>query len=293
MQPEQGHTRTLRLAAVAVALLVLLALVAFASHSGFGSTQTSSQVTPGYVSWAMSVFLILFILMIPVAAWAYSVQMREFRLQNKQRRSMQARIIRNFAILALILGFFAVRTFAGDHGLLPAIHPPWLGNANGRGPKGNAANHYNPTFQWPVLWVFLVLLAVVAGFVWWQWRKRADAQPLEDGEQTIEQDVVASIGDAIDDLEAEPDARRAVIAAYARMEAVLARHGLRRDPSETAVEYLRRVLLGLTSRRDAVTKLTSLFERAKFSAHEVDASMKQDAIAALRSIREDLQGAPA
>ncbi|MBA3844696.1 MAG: DUF4129 domain-containing protein [Actinobacteria bacterium] len=101
------------------------------------------------------------------------------------------------------------------------------------------------------------------------------------------------MNDAIDDLEAEPDARRAVIAAYARMEAVLARHGLRRRPSETPVEYLRRVLLGLTERADAVSRLTDLFEQAKFSRHEIDGAMKQDAIGALREIRDDLRGAVA
>jgi hypothetical protein len=77
------------------------------------------------------------------------------------------------------------------------------------------------------------------------------------------------------------------------MEGVLARHGLRRKPSETPLEYLRRILLGLTARADAVTRLTSLFEQAKFSQHDIDASMKHDAIGALREIRDDLQGAPA
>jgi hypothetical protein len=101
------------------------------------------------------------------------------------------------------------------------------------------------------------------------------------------------MSDAIDDLEAEPDARRAVIAAYARMEGVLARHGLRRMPSETPLEYMRRVLLGLTGRADAVKRLTSLFEQAKFSRHEIDSPMKLAAIGALREIRDDLRGARA
>ena len=123
-------------------------------------------------------------------------------------------------------------------------------------------------------------------------RKRRSAIPLEQ-ERTVAEDLAASIGDAIDDLEAEPDARRAVIAAYARMEAVLARNGLRRRPSETPVEYLRRILLGLTARGDSVSRLTALFEQAKFSRHEIDATMKHDAIQALRDIRADLQGAAA
>jgi hypothetical protein len=73
------------------------------------------------------------------------------------------------------------------------------------------------------------------------------------------------------------------------MEGVLARNGLQRRPSETPVEYLRRILFGLTSRGDSVSRLTSLFEQAKFSRHTIDASMKQDAIGALREIRDDLQ----
>ena len=97
----------------------------------------------------------------------------------------------------------------------------------------------------------------------------------------VAEDLAASIADAIDDLEAEPDARRAVIAAYARMEARARRHGLRRRPSETPLEYLRRILLGLTSRATPCAALTGLFEQAKFSRHEIDASMKQDAIGAL------------
>ena len=60
----------------------------------------------------------------------------------------------------------------------------------------------------------------------------------------VAEDLAASISVAIDDLEAEPDARRAVIAAYARMEGALARHGLQRRPSQTPLEYLRQVCSG-------------------------------------------------
>jgi hypothetical protein len=109
----------------------------------------------------------------------------------------------------------------------------------------------------------------------------------------MSEQLATSISDAIDDLEAEPDARRAVIAAYARMESTLARNGLRRRPSETPVEYMRRILLGLTARADAVVRLTDLFELAKFSRHDIDASMKLEAIGALREIRDDLRTAAA
>jgi hypothetical protein len=73
------------------------------------------------------------------------------------------------------------------------------------------------------------------------------------------------------------------------MEGVFGRHGLRRRASETATEYLQRILLGLTTRVEAVGRLTGLFEQAKFSDHPVDGQMKHDAIDALRVIRDDLK----
>ena len=132
----------------------------------------------------------------------------------------------------------------------------------------------------------------MAAWVWWR-RKHPPARAARPGAATLEDDVADSLSDAIDDLESEPDARRAVIAAYARMEGVFSRHGLRRQVSETATEYLQRILLGLTTRVEAVGRLTGLFEQAKFSDHPIDGRMKQDAIDALRVIRDDLEVAEA
>ena len=109
----------------------------------------------------------------------------------------------------------------------------------------------------------------------------------------VKLELALAIPDAIEDLEAEPDARKAVIAAYARMEGVLGRHGLPRRPSETPFEYLGRVLIDLRARADSVRRLTSLFERAKFSRHEINLRMKNEAIAALAAIRDDLRAAAA
>ncbi len=94
---------------------------------------------------------------------------------------------------------------------------------------------------------------------------------------------------SIDDLRREPDARKAVIAAYANMERVLAAHGLPRRRAEAPFEYLARVLRQLEVREDAVRGLTELFERAKFSTHEIDTVMKEEAIAAFAALRDDLR----
>ena len=144
-----------------------------------------------------------------------------------------------------------------------------------------------------MLWIAVAVLVAVGIYLYTQRRRKSAMKPLPIPEAGVADDLAATIGIAIDDLEAEPDARRAVIAAYARMEAALARHGLRRRPSETPLEYLRQVLVELTSRPEPVSRLTELFEQAKFSRREIDSGMKLDAIAALRSIRDDLQAAAA
>jgi Domain of unknown function (DUF4129) len=288
MQPTPtGHGRSLRLAGALFALLALLAVVAFASRTGFGHTNDTAP-TPAYVSWAMSVFLVLFAVMTPVAAYLYLTTIREVG-QKRSQRSFQARLARSLGIMFLLFGLGGLALwFRSHHGFL--LFNRSLANAitgKHRTPA-HGAQTYKPTFQYPVLWIALVVLAAAVIWFWWVQSHKEDVAAAEP-EPTIEQEVAASIGDAIDDLVAEQDARRAVIAAYARMEQAFARNGLRRRASETPVEYLRRILLGLTSRTEAVSRLTTLFERAKFSHHPIDGTMKQDAIDALRAIRDDLQ----
>jgi Domain of unknown function (DUF4129) len=114
--------------------------------------------------------------------------------------------------------------------------------------------------------------------------------------------LVGLLDDTLEDLEREPDPRRAVIAAWARMERGLAAAGRPRHPAEAPFEYATRVLeaalvpvgAGPPSefagplRPDSVHRLTGLFERAKFSRHRIGESDRTQAIAALRAVRRDL-----
>jgi hypothetical protein len=292
MMEPPATGRSIRLALVAFALLALLAVVAFASRSGLGH-QSQAKPTPGYLNYAFTAFLIVFVLMIPVAAYALVMQAREGEIARKsyrQRTLESVGMMFFFGCLAFIVIYLK-----RHHHAFSGINFKGLNNTKKRNRNANGQPaEVEPHFEYTVLWIALAGIAVGSGWLYYAWRtrKKRTAVPL-DLEQTVADDFATSIGAAIDDLESEPDARRAVIAAYARMETVLARNGLQRRPSETPVEYLRRILLGLTSRGDAVSRLTSLFEQAKFSRHTIDASMKQDAIAALREIRDDLQGTAA
>jgi hypothetical protein len=100
--------------------------------------------------------------------------------------------------------------------------------------------------------------------------------------------LVELLDDTLEDLEGEPDPRRAVIAAWARMERGLAAVGLPRHPAEAPFEYAGRVLESALARPASVHRLTGLFERAKFSRHAVGDDDRDEAIAALRAVRREV-----
>jgi hypothetical protein len=273
-----------RFGGTTIVLIVLLALVAISSRSGFGSSG-GTTVSNTYVSYAMSVFLIVFVLMIPVAIYSYVMRTKELGPEAREPRKRSWRLIIGL-VLFTGLGFLVREWLKGHHGF---FHPDngLFGGHHKLGPgaklKDRPGATPQPHFEYSVLWVSLAIGAIIAVAAVVAWIRRPPPEPTP--ERTMREDVVATIDDAIDDLEREPDPRRAVIAAYARMERVLGRHGLARKQSETAIEYLRRVLGDLTSSGDAVGRLTSLFEQAKFSSHQITEPMKHDAIASLREIR--------
>jgi hypothetical protein len=100
--------------------------------------------------------------------------------------------------------------------------------------------------------------------------------------------LVELLDDTLEDLEGEPDPRRAVIAAWARMERGLAAVGLPRHPAEAPFEYAGRVLESALARPASVHRLTGLFERAKFSRHAIGDEDRDEAIAALRAVRREV-----
>jgi hypothetical protein len=75
------------------------------------------------------------------------------------------------------------------------------------------------------------------------------------------------------------------------MERTLAARGVPRKPFEAPLEYLVRVLDFVQASSHSVRRLTQLFERARFSPHEIDARMKEDAIEALVGLRAELEAA--
>ena len=102
MEPvRSSSSRGTRLTLVAVALFALLAIVAFASRSGFGGS-SDARPSDAYVNWAFSIFLVLFVFMIPVAIYAYVVQGHEAHVERA--RGFKKSAIQNVLMFGLFLG---------------------------------------------------------------------------------------------------------------------------------------------------------------------------------------------
>jgi hypothetical protein len=89
----------------------------------------------------------------------------------------------------------------------------------------------------------------------------------------------------------EADPRRAVIAAWARLEKVMARHGLARRDAEAPFEYAARAGAELAVEDLSLGRLADLYEWARFSLHEVTPAMRGEALTGLLAVRDGLRRA--
>ncbi|HEX9379284.1 MAG TPA: DUF4129 domain-containing protein [Gaiellaceae bacterium] len=201
--------------------------------------------------------------------------------------------LRNYcAVLVFMTLITGIGSWAITHGHLRVRSQKLFGQQAQRHPGGLTSPAARPVparpahFQWP-------LALAVGGFVLlggaWIFIRRNRPGTGITAPGGVEEELARAIGSTIDDLRGERDARRAVIAAYANMERILASHGLARGRSEVPYEYLARVLQLFQVRESAVRSLTELFEYAKFSEHQIDPTMKERAIDSLITVKEDLQ----
>jgi hypothetical protein len=278
--------RTSALALLILGFLVLVTLAASgARRTGHGHLAERQVPNTLQDSW---VTLMTIAYVVVIVAVLVTVFRRRDRWEDPRSRWLQ-----NFLVILVVMalftgaGFWAVRHghFRGQSQAQQTQQ-----GRQGRTQGGNSAAlkplpARHAQFQWPIALALGGL--VVLGGVWLLVRR--DRIPEAAEEVSVEEELARAIGSTIDDLRNERDARRAVIAAYANMEGILASHGLARRDAEAPYEYLARVLHMLHVRESAVRSLTELFEYAKFSDHEIDSSMKDHAIESLVAVKEDLQ----
>ncbi|HEX6699405.1 MAG TPA: DUF4129 domain-containing protein [Gaiellaceae bacterium] len=275
------------LVATGIVLVALLTLVAVATHRGGGSgtARRGSGVSNSFLSYAVSTYLVVAVAMTALVL-VFLVRNRDSLEAPPPRRNLRSLVFFLLAVVCVAL-LTSLRLFHPHvTGRNRLKQPPQASTIDAK-KHGHGASTPRLVFKWAPLGVLVVLLAGGA-VVYVLGRRRLSgfrARP------SVAEEIGGVLDLALDDLRAERDPRRAIIAAYARMERLLGAHGIPRRAAEAPFEYLARVLTELEASPTPVFELTTLFERAKFSHHSIEPQLKDEAIDALVAVREELRAA--
>lgn len=291
MRPVEPQTssRATRLVLAGIALTILLGVVAFVSRGHVapaGNRAHSRGASQALANAVFTVWVLAMVAGVLVVAYVYSIRRRDTKRDEFRIRPLLMSLL---FFAAVVVGM----VFAYHHLGTPNPQQPrtklGIGKNVSEADKKKlkeAQNPHTPSFNWYLAaGAFALILGTSATALVASRRRRSKLVR----ELTVTQELLAMLDETLDDIRAEEDPRRAVIAAYARMELILAAHDLARRPSEAPGEYLTRVLLEFRVTEESVRKLTELFERAKFSEHEIDSGMKEEAIEALVGLRDQLR----
>jgi hypothetical protein len=275
-----------RVLPLALAVTLLLAVVAIAARGRpLGSSGGHGGLPPAFWDYTYSTIVIVavpFLLAVLGAAFL-------FPREGKRRRSAWHGLLRSLLLFTLLVIFevLVLRRLNLSHLHLHRPAPQQTGTG-AFGPGHNrrpAPGTRAVRFRWDELAVVLGLLLVVGAIIAARLSRPDRRRPLE----TAPEALAAALDESLDDLRSDPDLRRAIVAAYARMEIALAAAGIPRRPAEAPLEYLERALLTLDASAAAVRRLTDLFEWARFSQHEPEPSMRDEAVDALVAVRDELR----
>lgn len=280
------EARLKRLSLVAAVGLLALA-VGIASRPGGGSVGPVAGSAAARVGLDALVYLFLVVMVLGsgLLAWLIWPQKDEAPLPPLERRRHPLA-----AMLALALALLVLIWWRSSHpGRLPNL-PFSPAPGAGLAPPGALRSGSGAGYEgvdWAAAGIVVLLLAVAAVLIWrWLRAGRPRLTVLPAPAPTVADEVDDALADSLD----EPDPRRAVIAAWARVERVLAAHGAPRRPAEAPHEYAARAPDTVGSPLN-LEGLADLYEWARFSVHAVTPRMRADALRRLAAVREGLRPA--
>jgi hypothetical protein len=291
------HTSS-RTIAVAAAMVALLAIAALATRGDGRTNPPPGSGIAGVIGQHLVVVgaLVLtpIVLVVGGALFIYAQVYRrraDPALLQRYRRSRRGTVVALAIVAALTI--YHLRTGRNPLAFLN-LHNPFnrlsgAGHGNLPNTHVHAAAHGGiSNTDWTLAVLLWVALAATVAYLLWRWRLvRQEPRfrlPMPAADEPA--------GPDIESVRRERNPRRAVIAAYAVMERLMARDGLPRGVHEAPMEYLGRVTLHGHDRVASVHRLTGLFQRARFSHRPVDEDMRQRAIAAVEELSDDA-GEPA
>ena len=277
--------RTVRpLAVVGVALLVVVVALASRPGAGAAAPVAGAAVTRTVLDLAFYLFVALSLIDVLILAWLLwpHEDLGPGPRLARRRHSLIASLV-----LAVTL-VLVVWSRGGVLGGLPLLGPGPSSVATRPGASSLAAGAgaASPGMDWAALAIAALVLAVIATLGW-----RALRPPRR--RLRVVRSPLAELRDALDDAlvdaAEEPDPRRAVITAWARVERLLAEHDAGRRPFEAPFEYAARAAAAVGLDAGALERLAGLYEWARFSVHEVTSPMRREALDGLAQVRERLR----
>lgn len=277
-----------RLVPLGLLVAVLLAAAGIASHGRPLSGGRGTGPTATFFDYVATTLILLALVFLAIAVWSVLSQKATGGGKPRSRWSLVAALL-SFAVSALIAVLLVHTGFIDRlRNLEQNLNKKQQTQPGQRYPPPGPTVR-NPRIRWDEIAVFVALIAGTGVVLYANSRTRRAPRPWRFGRN---QEVAQALDESIDDLRNDPDLRRAIIAAYARMEDALARAGIARHPSEAPFEYMERALRSLDTSADGAQRLTGLFEWAKFSQHEPEPAMRDEAIAALVAVRDELSREP-
>jgi Domain of unknown function (DUF4129) len=277
--------RTRRLLPLVLAVAGLFAIAALASHGRPLTGSHGNGPTSHFFDYVFTTVALFVLAIAVVVVWSLLGAKPDKAAQNRPKYNLVQLL---FSLAAsLLVGWLLLH--AHFHSVAKLLHKSAKQTKSGQlrvtGSKPNPSVLRGARLRWDEVAIVAALLAA-AGVAAFASQKAKPMRPLR---RRSQDEIALALDESLDDLRSEPDLRRAIIAAYARMERTLAAAGIPRRPAEAPLEYLARALHDLDASAGAVTRLTDLFEWAKFSHHEPDASMRDEAIDALVALRDELR----
>lgn len=278
------------LAPLGLAVTALLVVAAVAARGRpLGGGGRGGGPTPTFFDYVFTSVVIFAIAILVVFVWALIANRKEWHPARRGRSNYLATL--GFLIGCALLAW-AISTSGFQRRLqrkaqeLQAQQPqPVRGDKRATKTIPNARG---ARLRWDEV---AIVLALLAGAGVLAWRARTRRLPGGPGLRRATQEAVsAALDESLDDLRTATDLRAAIVAAYARMERALALAGLPRRPAEAPLEYVERTLAELETSGEAIARLTDLFEWAKFSQHEPEPRMRDEAVDALVAVRDELRG---
>lgn len=276
---------------VVVAVLLVVTTVALAvSHSTELSSTRLDTPDLGmaiglFVAAATIIGLILWIVILTTEENAQGAPPR----RRKGRFASQIALL----VIALVVLYLYRRRDGGP--VNPAISLPTpIAQRGGTGVATPIANPATGGGGFMLLFILgsVVAAGVLAGLIL---ARRARREALEMDDELAEPDAAADLSAALSAAErasyADDDPRMVIIGCYEALEGVLARRGISRGQADTASAVLVSAeRAGLLSRAGALEAeaLVEIFERARFSPHDMSGRDVDEARSRLAALREDI-----